>query len=237
MAVSDRQILELNPWWREAAAIERDPTIRAFESRTLRWDPPVLDAITVGPSRVHTLRGPRQVGKSTTAKRLIRRLLESRERRILYFPFDLSRENADIAEAVRRARQLHPDPGGPWYLFLDEVTRIRDWQLGVKYIVDNGPAQDDFILCTGSAARKVGSEQLPGRRGAGRHYLQLPVSFRDFCRCIVHLEIPEEALTPGEVLTSAGMSLLRRLYLAFPELERGAPTARRAGFLPRSKTT
>lgn len=232
MAVSDQQVLELNPWWREATAIDRDPTVRAFESRTLRWDPPVLGSIELGPRRVHTLRGPRQVGKSTTAKRLIRKLLESGERRILYFPFDLSREKADIAEAVRRARQLHPDPGGPWFLFLDEITTIPDWQLGVKFIVDNGPAEDDFILCTGSAARKVGSERLPGRRGAGRHYVQLPVSFRDFCRQAVRLDIPDEVLRPEDAFTASGMTLLRRLNLAYAELERAWRAYRETGGFP-----
>lgn len=119
-----------------------------------RWDPPVLDAIEIGPRRVHTLRGPRQVGKSTTAKRIIKRLLDGGERRILYFSFDLSTTHSDIAEVVHRARQLHPDPEGPWYLFLDEVTTMPQWQLGIKYIVDSGLSNEDFIFCAGPTSRR-----------------------------------------------------------------------------------
>jgi predicted AAA+ superfamily ATPase len=232
MPIPDAQILHLNPWWRNPASVERDPKIRALESRALHWNPPVLDAIEIGLQRVHTLRGPRQVGKSTTAKRLIQRLLNQGESRILYYTFDLSTTRGDIAEVVHRARQLHPDPEGPWYLFLDEVTTMQDWQLGVKYIVDNGPSDEDFILCTGSSARKVGSEQLPGRKGKGQHYLQLPVSFRDFCIHALGIDLPAETLTPGQMFSPEGLRLLKRLNLAWDDLERAWRTYQHVGGFP-----
>ena len=232
MPVPDSQILHLNPWWRDPGSVERDPKIRALESRSFHWDPPALDAIEVGLQRVHTLRGPRQVGKSTTAKRLIQRLLQQGETRVLYHTFDLSTSHADIAEVVYRARQLHPDPDGPWYLFLDEVTTMADWQLGVKYIVDNGPSDQDFILCTGSSARKVGSEQLPGRKGRGRHYLQLPVSFRDFCVYALRINLPDQTLTPGQMLTPGGLRVLRTLNLATSDLERAWRIYQEVGGFP-----
>lgn len=232
MPVADERILQLNPWWRDPAAVERDPKVRALAKRTFRWEPPVLDAIEIGPQRVHTLCGPRQVGKSTTAKLLIQRLIEQGESRILYYTFDLSTSHADIVEVVQRARQLHPAPEGPWYLFLDEVTTIPDWQLGVKYIVDNGPSDEDFILCTGSSARQVGSEQLPGRKGKGRHYLQLPVSFRDFCMYALGIALPMETLTPGEILTGEGERLLKTLNLSQVELERAWRIYQQVGGFP-----
>src|SRR5690606_6495603 len=232
MAIPDAQILHLNPWWGNPAAIERDPKIRALATRRFHWDPPALDAIEVDLRRVHTLRGPRQVGKSTTAKRLIKQLLERGERRVLYFSFDLATAHTDIADVVQRARQLHPDPDGPWYLFLDEVTTIADWQLGVKYVVDNGPSDEDFVLCTGSSARKVGSEQLPGRKGAGRHYLQLPVSFRDFCMSALGPSLPDDTLSPAAMLTPAGARVLRGLNLAAPDLERASRASEATGSFP-----
>ena len=64
------------------------------------WAPPVESRLTLEDPEVHTLRGPRQVGKTTTVKRLIRRLLERGERRVLYF----SRSN--ISDAQDRRRQL-----------------------------------------------------------------------------------------------------------------------------------
>lgn len=220
MAISDDRILDLNPWWRDPTAIDHDPKIQILRERSLRWDPPVLNAMRIGPRMVHTLRGPRQVGKSTTSKRLIQRLLGEGERRVLYYAFDLVTSNEDIVTVIRQARALHPEPEGPWYLFLDEVTTIPDWQLGVKFVVDNGPAHEDFVLCTGSSARSVGSERLPGRRGDGRHYVQLPVSFRDFCRSVMNIELPGPALLPSEMLTPDASRVLRTLHLAGTDLER-----------------
>jgi uncharacterized protein len=133
---------------------------------------------------------------------------------------------------VRRARALHPDPEGTWYLFLDEVTTVPDWQLGIKFVIDNGPADEDFILCTGSSARQVGSEQLPGRKGAGRHYVQLPLSFRDFCRYTLQIQLPDEAFSPGQLLGKEGMRLLRTLNLARTELERAWRAYREVGGFP-----
>ncbi len=232
MPIPDSQIIYLNPWWRDPASIQRDPQLRALEGRSFQWDPPVLDAIDVGLKRVHALRGPRQVGKSTTVKRLIQRLLQKGEKRVLYHTFDLSTSRADIAEVVHRARELHPEPDGPWYLFLDEVTTMPDWQLGVKYIVDNGPSDQDFILCTGSSARQVSGEQLPGRKGRGRHYLQLPLSFRDYCVSAMGIDLPERTLTPGEMLTPEGMRVLKELNLATPDLERAWRGYQQVGGFP-----
>lgn len=229
---ADEQILDLNPWWGNPGSIDRDPKLRVLGRRMLQWDPPVLDAVEIGPGRLHTLRGPRQVGKSTTVKRLIQRLLEQGERRVLYFSFDLAKESGEIPAVVRRARALHPDPEGVWYLFLDEVTTIPDWQLGIKFMIDNGPADEDFILCTGSSARQVGSEQLPGRKGAGKHYLQLPVSFRDFCRDVLRISLPDEALSPGKLLEKEGLRLIRSLNLERVELERAWRVYREVGGFP-----
>jgi hypothetical protein len=49
----------------------------------------------------HTLRGPRQAGKTTTLKRLIKRLVENGEQRILYFSFDTVRHPGAIGQARR----------------------------------------------------------------------------------------------------------------------------------------
>ncbi|MGH7549151.1 MAG: ATP-binding protein [Gemmatimonadota bacterium] len=236
MTINDQSILELNPWWANPSEIQRDPYLVELERLPLRWDPPVLEAVETGTRRVHTLRGPRQVGKSTTMKLLVRRLLEAGERRVLYYTFDLSRDNRDIGDVIRRARALHPDPNGPWFLFLDEVTTIDNWQLGVKYVIDNGPARDDFFLCTGSSAREVSGELLPGRRGKGRDYLQLPISFRDFCMAAMGIELPEETITASKIPTEDGYRLIRTLHLLRQELDRAWRAYLQVGGFPAAVT-
>jgi uncharacterized protein len=232
MGPYDDQIRELNPWWHTASAVDDDPHLRELARFGFKWDPPALTAIPLVPGGVHTLRGPRQVGKSTSLKRLIRRLVDAGERRVLYFSFDLERRNRAIRDVVMRAKRLHPDPDGPWFIFLDEVTSIEAWQLGIKYLWDNGTIRDDLVICTGSSARRMGAEQLPGRRGNGRDFVHLPMSFRAFCRSVLDLTLPERTVTAEEWLTPSGERLARELNLQAEALSDAVDLYARVGGFP-----
>lgn len=230
----DQQILSWNPWWTDPDLIDQDPTIKRFETAPVQWDPPLLEGLPLTLGDAHTVRGPRQAGKTTLAKRLIQRLLRSGERRILYFSFDLYSEPEAIYDVVQRAKSLHPDAEGPWYLFMDEVTTISQWQQGVKVAWDQGLTRDDFVLLTGSSAHdlKAGSEQLPGRRGYGSDYLHLPMSFRDFCIQVEGIPLPPETVDIEGFLGDPGKTLSRRLYLLSADLQRAFRTYLSIGGFP-----
>lgn len=232
MAPSDVKLFELNPWWQDAGAIALDRHIAQFQASPFQWDPPAFLDIPLRPGDLSTLRGPRQVGKTTTLKRMIRGLLGKGERRVLYYSFDTEQSNDAIPDVIRRAKGISGLPPGPWYFFLDEVTSIRDWQRGVKYAWDAGILRDDFVLCTGSSAHRMGTEQLPGRRGKGRNYLQLTVSFRDFCRLAAGVELPEESLTVDDCFKKNGRELLQRLYRQVEALTAAFAVYARVGGFP-----
>ena len=234
MLTLDEQIISWNPWWADPPAVARDPHIEAFEAAPVRWDPPLLDGLPITHGDAHTLRGPRQAGKTTLAKRIIRRLVEDGESRVLYFSFDLHGDSAALYEVIRRAKALHANPDGPWYLFLDEVTSVPRWQKGIKIAWDQGLTRGDFLLLTGSSAHdlKTGAEQLPGRRGNGSDYLHLPMSFRDFCSQVEGIRLPEETTSLEGYLESQGRTLARRLYLLFADLDRAFRTYLQVGGFP-----
>lgn len=193
--------------------MERDPHLRRLASSPIDWDPPALASIPLRHGDTHTLRGPRQAGKTTTVKRLIHELVQRGESRILYHSFDLAATAEVVLEIIRTAKRLHPSPDGPWYLFLDEITSVPDWQLGIKVGWDSGLTSDDSILLTASSAHdlKRGAERLPGRRGRGHDYLQLPMSFRDFCTSAHGVAFDDEPLSPEEFLTERGHRIVTRL--------------------------
>ena len=234
MATLDDHIVTWNPWWSDPAAMGRDPHIREFEAAPVQWNPPLLEGLPVTLGDAHTVRGPRQAGKTTLTKRLIQRLLERGESRVLYFSFDLHRQPDILYDAVRRAKSLHPDPEGPWYIFLDEVTSVPQWQRGVKVAWDQGLTRRDFLLFTGSSAHdlKAGAEQLPGRRGNGADFLHLPMSFRDFCIQVEGIPLPAEESDIEGFLEAEGRTLARRLNLLFSDLERAFRTYLRIGGFP-----
>ncbi len=222
MADIDQQILDQNPWWKNPETIGNDPHIVALQSHPFSWDPPVEDAIPLETGSIHTLRGPRQTGKTTTAKRLIRSLLRNGNKRVLYFSFDLHKGPEIISDVIRRAKELHPQSEGPWYLFLDEITSLADWAKGIKYVWDQGTVRNDLVLVTGSSAHglKRGSEQLPGRRGEGKDFLHLPMSFRDFCINASDIELPAETIRLEEIFESSGHELIRELNLRSTDLRK-----------------
>jgi hypothetical protein len=221
-----------NPWWVAPGAIAADPHIRSLQSGPFVWTPPAMSEIPLRPGSVHTLRGPRQVGKTTTAKRLIEQLLQRGERRVLYYSFDLETDNAAIPRLIQHAKAATDFGPGPWYLFLDEVTAIPEWQRGVKFAWDQGLIREDFVLCTGSSARRMGTEQLPGRRGEGRDFLQLTVSFRDFCRYVRRIELPESTVLINEWISASGAAAARRLNLQQAELSAALDAYMRVGGFP-----
>lgn len=214
--------------------IGRDAHIRAFEAAPVKWDPPLLHGLPISLGDAHTVRGPRQAGKTTLTKRLIQRLLERGESRVLYFSFDLHQQPDALYDVVRRAKGLHPDPDGPWYLFLDEVTSVPQWQRGIKVAWDQGLTRDDFLLLTGSSAHdlKSGAEQLPGRRGNGSDFLYLPMSFRDFCMQVEGMELPAETCDIQGFLEQEGRRLARRLNLLAADLDRAFRTYLAVGGFP-----
>jgi predicted AAA+ superfamily ATPase len=199
----------------------------------VKWNPPALSAMRPRFEDTHTLRGPRQAGKTTTLKRMIRRLLDGGERRVLYFSFDTVRRAGAVGEAIRAAKRLHPAPQGPWYVFLDEITSVPEWEHDVKRCWDTGLTRDDALVLTASSARdlRIGTERLPGRRGQGRDYLQLPMSFRDFC-LVRGIALPPESLAAEQFLSPEGRRLGAELYGHSAALEHALVAYRRVGGFP-----
>jgi uncharacterized protein len=224
---------DAHPWW-FGGDMSADPHLRRLGQSPFQWDPPSLSSIPLRYGDTHTLRGPRQAGKSTTVKRLMQQLVAKGESRILYYSFDLGTDPEVIAEVVRLAKRIHPRPEGPWHLFFDEITSVPQWQLGVKVAWDSGVTSDDALLLTASSAHdlKRGAERLPGRRGKGRDYLQLPISFRDFCMLTHGVKFDDEPLWPEEFLTPKGERTLTRLMSQQQTLSGAFEEYQRVGGFP-----
>jgi predicted AAA+ superfamily ATPase len=175
-----------NPWWADTRALDRDPQIRAVDTAPFAWRPPF--PFTSDPPAVYTLRGPRQVGKTTLLKLLIRDLIAVRQRSprsLLYLdcervgltgPIELAEALRVYLDWVQGLELVH--------ICLDEVTRVRDWGSGIRGLADSGALQSAVVIATGSHALDIkrGGERMPGRRGRAEHldYLLMPLSFRDY---------------------------------------------------------
>jgi len=126
------------------------------------------------------------VGKTTELKLLVKDLIASGipPRSIAYYPCDdviHFRELMDLIREFVKTLRVQDMFG---YLFLDEITMVKDWARAVKSLADSGELERVYLLLTGSSAVEIkrGYERMPGRRAGGVDLAFLPMGFGDFCR-------------------------------------------------------
>lgn len=234
----DRQITSFNPWWTREAWEADDPHLRRYGAQPTRLPAPQVDEIDLGRPAVHVLRGPRQVGKSTDLKLMVRRALGAGApaRGVIYLSLDLleGQPPAALVDSVERALDLAGSES-PRLLLLDEVTSAGNWQVGVKALWDAGRIDRDVVVCTGSSAIDLtagAAERLPGRRGAGRDLLVMPQDFASFARALDGTSPPGPGLTVAEIVGADGQALLRDARVHLPALQRALERYLRFGGLP-----
>src|SRR5207248_10560882 len=127
------QLARQNRWWLDPDELRRDRHPRRMREAAIRWDAPLL--FRFDRDAIYTLRGPRQVGKSTILKRQIEALLGQGwpARRILYVDIELAglEQPRDLIAALRDyldgERSPTAEDNGRLAIFLDEVTRVDGW--------------------------------------------------------------------------------------------------------------
>jgi predicted AAA+ superfamily ATPase len=64
-----------NVWWQGKAHINEDRHINSYLTKKYRWRFPILDELKLDPGNIFTIRGPRQIGKTTLIKLIIKSLI------------------------------------------------------------------------------------------------------------------------------------------------------------------
>jgi len=186
------ELMDQNPWWRNPKAILKDKYIMALIKSKVRWDPRLKYKFDLNIDVVYTLRGPRQVGKTTLLKDIIRHLIKSGipPRNIFYYTCDLIDNPKALAETISSyLNSIRPSTNERAYLLLDEVSSIKDWQKAIKHLSDTGKLTLTTLILTGSHTLdiKKASEKLPGRRGLVKDTpdkIMLPMKFAEYAETL-----------------------------------------------------
>jgi predicted AAA+ superfamily ATPase len=237
-ALSDAQISEQNPWWAGSDWERRDPHLLRLARQPQRLPAKPVTEIDLDRAGLHTLRGPRQVGKSTDLKLLARRALEQgfAPQQVIYLTLELLEGQSlpVVAETIGHARALTAENRRSLIL-LDEVTLVERWQTALKSLWDDGTLDRDVVVCTGSSAvdlRAGTADRLPGRRGAGRDHSVFPQSFAAFARAL-HPGIPESpGRKIGGILSDEGWGELVHMRVHLARLAEALDLYLRFGGLP-----
>jgi len=206
-------IITQNPWWK----LGRD---------FVRYDPDFKKAGPVFFNRrriefkrgdIYLFRGPRQAGKTTYFKAIIKELIERNvaPNHILYLSLDLFHSRREMRNAIDYFINSNVD-APEMFFFFDEVTSIDGWNFELKSMADKGITQKGIVLATGSSPIKLKEkgELMPGRGIEGNEYYIKPLSFREFIVQSVdwierYLQGPEEFLNALRKLSA----LLRDCFI------------------------
>ncbi|MEW5897167.1 MAG: ATP-binding protein [Nanoarchaeota archaeon] len=170
-----------NPWWQRK--IEDDFHLQKLGKQKYQYSPSFLqvEELQQAETGIYTIIGPRQVGKTTFLKMLIRDLLAREEPHSLFYYSCENNTKEQLREVLLFYLQSIAPPGKK-YLFLDEISLVRGWELVELELYNKGMLQQAIIINSGSSSLnlKKSAERLPGRKGKGRLCFFFPLSFREF---------------------------------------------------------
>lgn len=145
-----------------------DPHLRRLGQQRLVYRFPLMDHLPLHTAGVYTITGGRQIGKSTVLKQWMAEMLAAgvSPRQLVYF----TGEVIDDHHALIRLLSDHLKAVGGQgivHVLLDEVTYIKDWDKGVKFLADSGLLENVVLVLTGSDSVIIREARMrfPGRRG------------------------------------------------------------------------
>jgi predicted AAA+ superfamily ATPase len=177
------KIVDQNPWWKgkEFPFWNYDEYLSKYENAKFKA---TRKFFLPKSGEIYSISGPRQAGKTTWIKITIRRLLELKEidnSSICYFSCDtlLSRSRKELRKVIDYflERLAKFDKG---FIFLDEVSYVRDWAFEIKNLADTGKLSKISLFLSGSPLGVKEVEFLPGRHVEGNRFFLKPLSFREF---------------------------------------------------------
>lgn len=176
---------EHNPWWKGKEFIEEDEDFVKWKKSKIKWFPRLIEKINLEPFSLHFIFGPRQVGKTTLLKLLIKKLLDSgiEPKSIFYFKCEQLTDFKELDVILKEYQKIKDrEKIKTSYLFLDEITFPKEWFRSIKWHIDMGNFKNDVLILTGSLSMFVKKEieTFPGRRGKGKDFVFYPLSFREF---------------------------------------------------------
>lgn len=184
-----QELFRQNPWWKDRNQIEADYDLVRWKEKKHHWVPKLVDIIGLQPFSLHFILGPRQAGKTTALKLIIKKLLsQGREpKSLFYFNCENISDFKELSEVFSLYGEFKEENSiKSSIILLDEITLPKEWYRAVKFEIDSGKLRNEVVILAGSSsiAVKREVELFPGRRGQGKDYLLLPLSFREFVKVI-----------------------------------------------------
>ncbi len=191
---------------------EHDPQLQRLAQFPYRYTFPLLHQLPDTLAGIYTIGGGRQIGKTTLVKQWMLHLLKNKQvdpQQVFFLTGDI----IDIYhQLIEKITQLLADkiPGEIFYLAVDEITYIKDWDRGIKFLADAGLLDSVVLLLTGSdlVMMQEARMRFPGRRGSADQvdFQLYPLSFAQYLKLFnafddIDLSIQNITLSPAHWAT------------------------------------
>ncbi|MBT3985394.1 ATP-binding protein [archaeon] len=182
------QLSEQNPWWADKNKILEDHKLKKLNQLKFKWNPSIKHFIHLDQDVIYTVRGPRQVGKTTLIKLIIKDLLLNKkvDPENIFF-WSLERNSDEMNQIIQTYLSWRSKTKKDRkYIFLDEICSVKNWSKELIYFANKGDFENCSIIVTGSHAMdlKHSTELMPGRRGGKDNdpldKILLPMKFSEF---------------------------------------------------------
>ncbi|WP_370520106.1 ATP-binding protein [Thermococcus sp. LS1] len=129
------------------------------------------------PGKASAIIGPRRSGKTY----LLYSIIGADRERYVYLNFEnpllFGITGRDFPQIVDSYFDLYPENiKSEIFFLLDEIQNVLDWEIGVRYLLDEGFK----VSVTGSSSKLLSREVATQLRGRAVSYILLPLSFREF---------------------------------------------------------
>ncbi|MBN2688158.1 MAG: ATP-binding protein, partial [Deltaproteobacteria bacterium] len=195
-----------------------DPHLKQLGKQALSHRSYLLDLLPRNKPGIYTLTGARQIGKTTLLKQWMNDLLSSRvnPESIVYFTGEIIDDHHVLIRLLTDVLEDMPH-NELRYILLDEVTYIKDWDKGVKFLADAGMLEDAVLFITGSdgAIIKEARMRFPGRRGKEQSvdFHMYPLNFLETVR--LRKRLSAEAVEALVLSDDAESDFVEKLYEEF----------------------
>lgn len=148
--------------------VKHDPHLKQLQQQPLIHRSHLLNELPCNHPGIYTIGGGRQIGKTTLTKQWMAELLQRgvAPECVAYLTGELIDDHHSLVRLMTEMLNEMPVTD-VCYLILDEVTYIRDWDKGIKYLADAGTLENVVLVLTGSdlVIIKEARMRFPGRRG------------------------------------------------------------------------
>lgn len=178
-----------NTHWNSDAPLktfeEHDPQIRQLKTIPYVFSSALLQELPTTIPGIYTIGGGRQIGKTTLLKQWMAQLMKSgvRPHSVLFLTGEIIDDYHSLIKTFQSQLALM-ERRDLCFIIIDEITSIKDWDKGIKFLADGGILEDVILILTGSDLVLMQEARMtfPGRRGKADkvdfHFY--PLSFKEF---------------------------------------------------------